>query len=108
MVFRNCTGPVSNLTDFVPVLQRLPNFMTNRGKKLHEGLVDTYGGMIKDIEQKMTSGTAVKDCLVESMLQAREEENLDDLDMTILASAFMIGGIETVRLCSNRVERCKC
>lgn len=87
---------MSNLVDFVPVLQHFPNRMRIRGKKLHKALLETYGGLIKEIELKFKSGKDVDDCLVKSMLQARKEENLDDLDMVILASAFMIGGVETV------------
>ena len=98
MVFRNCTGPVSNLTDFVPILQKLPgNYMKTRGKKLHEGLVETYGGMILDIDARMKRGEDVPDCLVKTLLNAQEVEQLDHLDMAILCSAFMIGGVETVR-----------
>lgn len=71
--------------------------MLSRGKRLHQGLVETYGGMIEEIEKKMDDGIPVEDCLAKSMVQLREEEQLDDLDMAILASAFMIGGVETVR-----------
>jgi hypothetical protein len=94
--FRNCTGPVSNLVDFIPLLQMLPNKMTTRGKKLHEGLVETYGGMILDIEARMRRGDHVPDCLVKTMILTKEEEQLDHLDMSILCAAFMIGGVETV------------
>ncbi|KDR76700.1 hypothetical protein GALMADRAFT_139595 [Galerina marginata CBS 339.88] len=93
--FMNCTGPVSNLIDFVPILQKLPHYMKTRGKKLHAGLVDTYGGMILDIDARMKRGEQVPDCLVKTLLQSREEEQLDHLDMSILCSAFMIGGVET-------------
>ncbi|CAG8314838.1 unnamed protein product [Penicillium salamii] len=93
--FMNCTGPMSNLVDFVSLLQYIPTPMHQRGKKLHKGLVDTYGGIIKDIEQKMKSGGQVTDCLAKTMVEVRKKENLDDLDMAILASAFMIGGVET-------------
>ncbi|KIK59344.1 hypothetical protein GYMLUDRAFT_169823 [Collybiopsis luxurians FD-317 M1] len=93
--FMNCTGPVSNMTDFVTVLQHLPNSMINRGKKLHQELVETYGGMINDINARMKSGENVPDCLVKNLLQTQEEEELDHLDMAILCSAFMIGGVET-------------
>ncbi|KAJ5562849.1 Cytochrome P450 E-class group I [Penicillium sp. DV-2018c] len=93
--FMNCTGPMSNLVDFVPLLQYLPTPMHRRGKKLHKGLVETYGGIIKDIERKMKAGEKVKDCLAKTMVEWRHKEQLDDLDMAILASAFMIGGVET-------------
>ncbi|KAF3401654.1 3-hydroxyphenylacetate 6-hydroxylase [Penicillium rolfsii] len=93
--FMNCTGPMSNLVDFVPLLQYLPTPMHRRGKKLHKGLVETYGGIIKDTERRMKTGEKVPDCLARTMIEVRHKEQLDDLDMAILASAFMIGGVET-------------
>ncbi|KAF5380073.1 hypothetical protein D9615_006264 [Tricholomella constricta] len=93
--FMNTTGPVSNLIDFVPFLQRLPNYMTTRGKKLHAGLIETYGGLLNDIEAKLNRDEAVPDCLAKTMILTKEEEQLDHVDMAILASAFMIGGVET-------------
>lgn len=95
---------MSNLVDFVPVLQLFPNRMQMRGKKLHEALLKTYGGLINEIELKLNGGEDVDDCLVKSMLQAREDQNLDYLDMTILASAFMIGGVETVSPADNFIK----
>jgi hypothetical protein len=74
------------------------NPMKSRSQKLHQGLVDTYGGMITDIQRRLDSGETVGDCLAKTMLTTKEDENLDHLDMAILASAFMIGGVETVRL----------
>jgi hypothetical protein len=94
--YRNCTGPVSNLIDFILILQKLPHYMKTRGKKLHAGLVDTYGGMIFEIDERLKRGEHVPDCLVKTLLELREEEELDHLDMSILCSAFMIGGVETV------------
>ncbi|KAJ3576647.1 hypothetical protein NP233_g278 [Leucocoprinus birnbaumii] len=93
--FMNCTGPVSNLTDFVPLLQYLPNYMTARGRKLHADLVETYGGLIREVETKIKYGEDVPDCLVKTILTTNEEEQLDFVDMAILCSAFMIGGVET-------------
>ncbi|KAF2006507.1 cytochrome P450 [Amniculicola lignicola CBS 123094] len=93
--FMNCTGPVSNLVDFVPLLQRLRTPLWNRGERLHRDLVKTYGGLIKGIERKMEDGLTVEECLAKTMIDLREEEELDDEDMAILASAFMIGGVET-------------
>jgi len=93
--FMNCTGPVSNMVDFVPILQKLPNYMTTRGKKLHAALLETYGGMINDIDARMQRGEEVPDCLVKTMLLTKDEEELSHLDMSILCSAFMIGGVET-------------
>lgn len=87
---------MSNLVDFLPILQWIPTPMSSRGKKLHNDLVDTYGGIINDIDQKLANGQDVEDCLSKYMLSIREEEELDHVDMAILASAFMIGGVETV------------
>lgn len=96
--FMNCTGPVSNLTDFVPALQKLGswNYMIKRGEQLNKDLVETYGGMINDMERRMKAGEKVPDCLVKHLIEIKEEEELDHLDMAIMISAFMIGGVETV------------
>ncbi|KAG6856614.1 hypothetical protein H0H87_002569 [Tephrocybe sp. NHM501043] len=93
--FMNTTGPVSNLTDFIPLLQRIPNYMITRGKKLHTDLVETYGGFLNDIEAKLQRGETVSDCLGKTIILTKEEEELDLVDMAILTSAFMIGGVET-------------
>ncbi|KAG6363664.1 hypothetical protein INS49_008765 [Diaporthe citri] len=62
---------------------------------LHKDLVDTYGGLINDIDRRMQRGEDVPASLAKTMLQVRETEQLDHLDMAITASAFMIGGVET-------------
>ncbi|KAL7751197.1 hypothetical protein RI367_003403 [Sorochytrium milnesiophthora] len=93
--FMNCTGPVANLVDYIELMQYLPTEMRRRGRKLHEELIRVYGGMISDVEQRMAAGEAVPDCLVKDMLLSCKEEDLDWKDMCILASAFMIGGVET-------------
>lgn len=85
------------MIDFVPLLQKLPNYMTSRGKQLHKDLVETYGGMILDIEKRMKDGEKIPDCLVKTMIEVKDEEQLDHIDMSILCAAFMIGGVETVR-----------
>lgn len=87
---------MSNLVDFITPLQWITTPLLARGKKLHQGLVSTYGGMIKDIEARLHAGEDVPDCLAKTMLVNQRSENLDHLDMTILTSAFMIGGVETV------------
>ncbi|ORX93665.1 cytochrome P450 [Clohesyomyces aquaticus] len=93
--FMNLTGPVSNLVDFVPILQKIPTWTRTRGRKLHDDLVETYGGFIKEIDGRLQRGEEVDDCLAKTMLKLRDKENLDHLDMAMLASAFMIGGVET-------------
>jgi len=91
----NCTGPMSNIVDFIPILQKLPLPLISRAHQLHNDLATTYGGLIRKVESDMAAGIEVEDCLAKTMLQIRDEEQLDDLDMAILASAFMIGGVET-------------
>ncbi|PWY94256.1 cytochrome P450 [Aspergillus sclerotioniger CBS 115572] len=93
--YMNCTAPMSNLVDFIPVLQALPSSLYRRGKKLHHELVETYGGLLHEIDQKMQQGEEVPDCLAKTIVEVREKEGLDNLDMAMLASAFMIGGVET-------------
>ena len=93
--FMNCTGPMSNMADFVPLLQWFPSPLKSKAKSLHRDLVKTYGGMINDTAKKMQSGEKVDDCLAKTMLEIQKAEQLDHLDMSILASAFMIGGVET-------------
>ncbi|KAJ7510829.1 cytochrome P450 [Mycena galericulata] len=93
--FMNVTGPVSNLVDFFPLMQCLPTSMRTRGRNLHQALVDAYGGLIKDVEHRMQMGVIVPECLAKTMVDTKDEEQLDHLDMAILASAFMIGGVET-------------
>ena len=53
-------------------------------------------GFILDLDTRMKKGEHVPNCLVKTLLEARDEEALDHLDMSILCSAFMIGGVETV------------
>ncbi|KAI8627254.1 cytochrome P450 [Xylariaceae sp. FL1651] len=93
--FMNVSGPMSNLTDFVPILQYLPLPLRSRGRQLNKDLIFTYGGMIKNIDRRMRAGEKVPNCLSKDLLQVREAEKLDDLDLAILASAFMIGGVES-------------
>lgn len=71
--------------------------MITRAKKLQADLLETYGGMIDGIDERMKAGEDVPDCLAKSILLSKEELELDDLDVSILCSAFMIGGVETVR-----------
>jgi hypothetical protein len=53
--------------------------------------------MIEHIRQRIGRGEDVPDCLAKTLLLIQSDEELDDLDMAMIASAFMIGGVETVR-----------
>ncbi|ROV90952.1 hypothetical protein VPNG_10082 [Cytospora leucostoma] len=83
------------LDRFVPLLQALPSRLKSRAQKLNQDLVSTYGGIIQDINRRLRLGQPVPDCLSKNMLSIKDAEQLDDLDMAILTSAFMIGGVET-------------
>lgn len=74
--FMNLTGPMSNLVDFVPLLQHLPTRMRSRARKLHEDLVTSYGGMITEIEERMQRGEQVPDCLAKTMILASSYNSL--------------------------------
>jgi hypothetical protein len=70
--------------------------MTTRARKLRAGLLETYGGMIKEMEVKLKAGEDVPDCLAKTIIQNQKEEELEFLDMALICAAFMIGGVETV------------
>ncbi|KAK6839153.1 hypothetical protein PG987_005019 [Apiospora arundinis] len=93
--FMNCTGPMSNIIDFLPILRIFPSEMRSRAIKLHSDLKETYGGMIRDIQERMERGDQVPDSLAKTLLLMKEAEQLDDLDLSMMASGFMIGGVET-------------
>ncbi|KAI0709633.1 cytochrome P450 [Cerioporus squamosus] len=93
--FMNTTGPVANLVDFIPLLQKLPNQMATRGRALNRELVDICGTMVRRIEGALARGEPYPDCMAKYLLTHREAEELDDLDIIVLCGAFMIGGVET-------------
>jgi len=88
---------MSNMVDMFPILQKFPSALQVRGTKLNQDIRETYGGYIRDVEQNLKNGIPVNDCLAKSMIQSRSKEHLTELDTDMLAAAFMIGGIETVR-----------
>ncbi|EOA85883.1 uncharacterized protein SETTUDRAFT_110763 [Exserohilum turcica Et28A] len=98
--FMNITGPMSNLVDFVPVwLQNyLPWKKKLRGKKLHASLMDTYGREVKRVEYDMENDVYVGECLVKTMITRKNKDQLDDLDMIMMASEFMLHGLEATTL----------
>jgi cytochrome P450 len=81
-----------------PILQMFPNAMVIRGTKLNQDLRKTYGGFVKDVERKLQNGEQVQDCLAKMMIQSSNKEHLTELDVDMMAAAFMIGGVETVCL----------
>ncbi|KAI0364881.1 cytochrome P450 [Pilatotrama ljubarskyi] len=93
--FMNTTGSVSNLVDFFPILQKLPNRMTARGRKLNRDIIAFNKPFLADIQERLNRGEDVPDCLAKTLLQTREEEGLDDLDIIIMCGTLIIGGVET-------------
>lgn len=98
---------MSNIIDFLPILRIFPSEMRSRAIKLHSDLKETYGGMIRDIQERMERGDQVPDSLAKTLLLMKEAEQLDDLDLSMMASGFMIGGVETVRLLFYHLGLCK-
>lgn len=77
-------------------LQWIPTSKRERGRVLHDGLIEVYGTMIKDVKARMDSGEHVPDCLVKTLLETQEEENLDWEDLCMLSAVFTLGGVHSV------------
>ncbi len=70
--------------------------MWRRGRRLQEDTVNFYGGMLLAMKADLQTGVEVPDCFAKTLLQIQEKEGLDLMDMTMLAAAYMIAGVETV------------
>ncbi|KAF8883317.1 cytochrome P450 [Gymnopilus junonius] len=73
--FMNTTGPVSNLIDFIPILQKFPSEMKSRGKKLQSDLIETYGKMLHEVDGRLKRQENVPDCLAKNLLESRQEND---------------------------------
>ncbi|KIM37141.1 hypothetical protein M413DRAFT_31085 [Hebeloma cylindrosporum] len=93
MEFMDLTGPWSNVVDFFEPLQWIPTAKRSRGHKVHDGLINVYGSMIRRFQSRMDSGGEVPDFLVKTLIQCREEEGLDWEDICMLAAVFTLGGV---------------
>ena len=72
--------------------------MKTRGRELHNGLIEVYGGMISDVKARMDAGEEVPDCLVKTLLMTQEEEKLDWEDLCMLSAVFTLGGFASVSI----------
>ncbi|KAJ6267324.1 cytochrome P450 [Bipolaris maydis] len=81
--FMNMTSPMYNLET------------KRRGNELHGALMDTYCRQLERVQRDIENDVHAGDCLVKTMITRKEKDQLDDLDMTMLASAFMLDGINT-------------
>lgn len=84
------SGPFSNMIDFIEPLQKLPSNRKSRGHKLHENLIEVYGAMILRVKSRMDAGEDVPDCLVKTLLEVQEDENLDLEDLCMLCAVFTV------------------
>ncbi|KXN80997.1 Cytochrome P450 1A2 [Leucoagaricus sp. SymC.cos] len=94
--FFDCTDPLSNAVDCIPLLQTLPNRLTRRAQKVHQGLVDILGGMMDGVEKRLLMGEDVPDCLAKELLQGHKDGIYNRLDMIMLCTAFIVPGIGSI------------
>ncbi|KAG6831335.1 hypothetical protein H0H92_011250 [Tricholoma furcatifolium] len=97
MEFMDLTGPWSNAIDFFEPLQWIPSRMRTRGRNLHAGFLDAYGGLIDRVKSRINAGEHVPDCLVKTLIETQEAEKLDWEDVCMLAAVFVLGGVHSVR-----------
>ena len=89
-------GPWANVVDFFEPLQWVPTSKRSRARKLHDGLIDVYGSMIRRFKILMDSGEEVPNCLMKMLLESQEEEKLGWEDLCMLAAVFTLGGVHSV------------
>ena len=94
-------GPWSNTVDFFEPLQWIPTSKRSRGRKVHDGLIEVYGSMIRRLQTRMDSGEEVPDCLVKTLIETQEEEKLDWEDLCMLSAVFTLGGVHSVSVLSS-------
>ncbi|KDQ29248.1 hypothetical protein PLEOSDRAFT_1112179 [Pleurotus ostreatus PC15] len=95
MEFMRLTGPWSNMIDFFKILQWIPTTMRAQGRKLHNDFIAVYGAMMLRTKARMDAGEEVPDCLVKTLIQCQEEEQLTWEDMCFIVSAFTTGGVHS-------------
>ena len=88
-------GPLTNAVDFLEPLQWIPTSKRSRARKVHDGLIDVYGSMIRRFKTLMNSGNEVPDCLMKMILESQDEK-LDWEDLCMLAAVFTLGGVHSV------------
>lgn len=89
-------GPLANAVDFFEPLQWIPTSKRSRARKVHDGLVEVYGSMIRRFQNLMESGGEVPDCLVKMLIESQENEKLDWEDLCMLSAVFTLGGVHSV------------
>ncbi|KAJ8519758.1 hypothetical protein ONZ45_g3336 [Pleurotus djamor] len=92
MEFMQLTGPWTNATDFIKILQFFPTTARSRAQKLHSDFLNVYGALIQRVKKSLEAGEELSDYLVKTMLLCQEEEKLTWEDMCFLFIAFTTGG----------------
>ncbi|KAJ7826623.1 cytochrome P450, partial [Mycena leptocephala] len=95
MEFMDLTGPFSNPIDFITPLQWIPTRTRTRGRQLHRAIIEVYGTMYQDVKARMDAGEIVPECLVRTLIETTEIENLDWTDTCMLAAVFTLGGVHS-------------
>ncbi|KAJ3768549.1 cytochrome P450 [Lentinula raphanica] len=95
MEFMDLTGPWSNVIDFIEPLQKIPTKTRSRGRKLYSDLIEVYGTMILRVQAKLDAGEFVPECLVKTLIQNKEKEKLDWVDLCMLSAVFTLGGVHS-------------
>lgn len=90
-------GPWSNAIDFLTPLQWFPTRKRSRGRKLHTDIIETYGAVYTMVKARIDGGEPVPECLVKTLIETQEGEKLDWKDTCLLAAAFTMGGVHSVR-----------
>jgi hypothetical protein len=88
---------MSNLEDFVPLLQRIPTPKSLKAKRIHHKLATSYQALIDDHKNQISNREMGLDYLAEELTRTKEtDDTLDQLDKIMLLAGFMIGGTSTV------------
>lgn len=90
--FMKLTGPWSNAVDFIKPLQWIPTRIRSRARQLRKDSMEVYGEMVNMVKSRTDSKEHIPDCLVKSLLQCQDEEQLSWTDICMLTAAFATGG----------------
>jgi cytochrome P450 len=93
--YNELTGSMSNMVDFIEPLQWLPTRTRSRAVKLHDDFIEVYGALIMQVQDRMTGGEDVPDCIAKTLLETREEQGLDWEDICMLGAVFTLGGVHS-------------
>ncbi|KAJ7062710.1 cytochrome P450 [Mycena amicta] len=83
-------GPTSNAVDFIKPLRLFPTRTKTRAKNLNAEMIEVYGGIIQDVQDRLDRGEEVPDCLMKHLLEVGPSEGFEKEDILMLAVAFAI------------------